>query len=432
MLRLTALLFLTFAAPAVAGPGDLDRSFADHGRVAFTAGVSGSRATDVAAVGSGSLLTAGWSVGSFTGNRYNNYAPAFTATRLSGAGRVDTGFGSAGWVGFLGDPVGIYQLRGDVKVAPLPDGGAIVAGMLWEGRLGAEQIAVFKLRPDGSRDFAFGSGGVALIGGVRFDLAGMGVDASGRVVIAGTSGTGAFVRRLLPNGALDTDYGVAEVAPAAADALLVMPDGAAYVAVGGSGIASFYRVEAQGGPARHLTSLGLHDRRGYFSEVTALARGPRGTLLAAGNDSAPGDDGTTEYGWVARLRRDGKLDRGFGTRGRATVRVPRRAASIADMTRDAHGLIVLAGTAGSNGHVEALAARLTPSGRHDRRFGDRGTVVIRRLGVSGAIRMVASTANALTIDRRGRIVLAGTVYDNNIYIREDLGKSYFAVARLKG
>jgi len=38
----------------------------------------------------------------------------------------------------------------------------------------------------------------------------------------------------------------------------------------------------------------------------------------------------------------------------------------------------------------------------------------------------------VAIDARGRIVLGGVAFDDNYGIREDLGRSYFAAARLKG
>src|SRR3954465_8885226 len=46
MLRLTTLLLLVLAAPAAAEPGDLDRTFGHHGRLAFAGEVGYSWATD--------------------------------------------------------------------------------------------------------------------------------------------------------------------------------------------------------------------------------------------------------------------------------------------------------------------------------------------------------------------------------------------------
>ena len=46
--------------------------------------------------------------------------------------------------------------------------------------------------------------------------------------------------------------------------------------------------------------------------------------------------------------------------------------------------------------------------------------------------LVASQARHVAIDDRGRIVIAGEVYDDDYELRDDLGKSYPAIARLHG
>ena len=46
--------------------------------------------------------------------------------------------------------------------------------------------------------------------------------------------------------------------------------------------------------------------------------------------------------------------------------------------------------------------------------------------------LVASQARHVAVDDRGRIVLAGEVYDDDYELRDDLGKSYPAIARLHG
>ena len=75
--------------------------------------------------------------------------------------------------------------------------------------------------------------------------------------------------------------------------------------------------------------------------------------------------------------------------------------------------------------------RLTSRGRADARFGRRG-IVAKQLGALSGVRLVASEANFVAIDRRGRIVIAGTAYDDEYAIRDDNGTPYGAVARLQG
>ena len=58
--------------------------------------------------------------------------------------------------------------------------------------------------------------------------------------------------------------------------------------------------------------------------------------------------------------------------------------------------------------------------------------VAKQIGVLRGVRLIASEAHHVAIDDRGRIVLAGVTYDDDYAIRDDLGRSYPAVARLQG
>ena len=77
---------------------------------------------------------------------------------------------------------------------------------------------------------------------------------------------------------------------------------------------------------------------------------------------------------------------------------------------------------------QAGVARLSANGNLDRRFG----IVAKRLGSLRGVRLIASEARHVAIDDRGRIVIAGEAYDDDYGIRDDLGRSYPAIARLKG
>jgi hypothetical protein len=90
--------------------------------------------------------------------------------------------------------------------------------------------------------------------------------------------------------------------------------------------------------------------------------------------------------------------------------------------------------AGVSVHAIDPAGRRVRSSRltlHDTSGHHAGTVLLR-IGSSAGTRLIASQARALAIDKRNRIVVAGAAYDDDAAIREDLGRSYFAVARLKG
>ena len=91
--------------------------------------------------------------------------------------------------------------------------------------------------------------------------------------------------------------------------------------------------------------------------------------------------------------------------------------------------MVVAGSAeATHGSFQAAVARLSARGRLDQRFG----VVVERLGTLRGVTLVASQARHVALDDRGRIVLAGEVYDDDYELRDDLGKTYPAIARLHG
>lgn len=417
MLRLTIALCLILAAPAAAKPGDLDRTFATRGSTVFAGGPGYMSASDVALRADGSLLVAG------NGQQKlgENWVEASTLARMTRSGRLQ------GRTVLIAPPHGPYYTNpATQRLALLPDGGVVIAATLdWQSH---PHIAVFRVRADGTPDTSFGADGVASAGEELY-VAEMGVDGAGRIVLAATRshGDAAVVLRLEPNGALDTGYGFVSLT-GSAGALLVRRDGSAVVATTHRGRArhrasvSVHTLDPAG--RRVLSSrLGLHDTSGYQAAATALAPGPQGKLLVAGFDAR-----RHVYGWVARLDAFGAVDQRFGRR---TIASKTHDVEIRDMARDHRGRIVLAGARSHFDLPRTLVARLTPSGRRDRRFGPDGTVVLR-IGSRPKTRLIASDADALAIDARNRIVLAGTAYDDDAGIREDLGRSYFAVARLKG
>jgi uncharacterized delta-60 repeat protein len=416
MLRLTILLLLVLAAPAAAKPGDLDRGFANRGRLAFAGGPGYTSASDVAIRADGSLLVAGNGQEKVS----ENWLEASTLATLTNRGRLERR------TVLSAPPRGpFYTNPATQTLALLPDGAALIAATLdWQSH---PRVAIFRVNADGTPDPGFGTNGVASAGEELY-LSGLGVDGSGRIVLAATRSRGdtAVVMRLLPDGALDARYGVTSLT-GSAGALLVRRDGSAFVATtrgkrGKRASVSVHKLDPAGRRVRS-SRLILHDTSGFQANAAALAPGPRGSLLIAGNDAR-----RHTYGWLARLRADGSIDRRFARR---TLESKTHDVSIADIARDRRDRIVLAGSRSHYDVPRTLVARLTPSGKRDRRFGPDGTVLLQ-IGSRAKTRLIASEANAVAVDARDRIVLAGAAYDDDAAIREDLGRSNFAVARLKG
>ena len=68
---------------------------------------------------------------------------------------------------------------------------------------------VKRVLPDGTIDRGFGRRGAAMLPGraARFPVAGQAIDASGRLLLAGTSGHSFFLTRFTSNGRLDRAFG---------------------------------------------------------------------------------------------------------------------------------------------------------------------------------------------------------------------------------
>jgi hypothetical protein len=247
-------LALALAALAAA-PGDLDRSFADGGRVAYPSGTGG-YATGLALRDNRPLLSV--------------TAPTPAVLRLTASGKVASR--TAGAPRFAGD----YALTD--------------AGVL--SRIGSATSVKLAV-PEGQEVAAFG------------------VDGQGRAVLL--MRYRGVILRFLPDGSLDPGY-AGRVGDPSAFAVLVRRDGG--VRVLASDDRRDTRVMALDARGRRVP--GFHTRtlmQGRFPRYTGprtIVAGPGGTLLVAGG-------GLGRSGWVARLRADGRADRRFGDRGLAVI-----------------------------------------------------------------------------------------------------------------
>jgi uncharacterized delta-60 repeat protein len=189
------------AITALRADGGLDRTFGDGGGVIVPRDVREGDALLRAADGT---LTA---VGRRPAGDGSSLGPP-AAVRLRAGGCLVAGYGGDG----VADVPGIAQIGCPTcrSTALLPDGGLVVAGS--GGRAPGFRFTVARLRPDGSPDPGFGSGGVAR------PLPGPGsatavVVQPGRIVVLGTAGAddASVLVGLRPDGSLDPAFGVVEL-----------------------------------------------------------------------------------------------------------------------------------------------------------------------------------------------------------------------------
>ncbi|HVW32495.1 MAG TPA: hypothetical protein VHL53_08155, partial [Acidimicrobiia bacterium] len=243
----------------------------------------------------------------------------------SGPGPDDPLIPTFGDRGLLTD----YALRGG-RIAPLPDGRFVVAG--GDGSYG-DNLAVARYLADGERDTTFGDHGVVVIRTPGYHLtpglAGVGVDAAGRVTVAGDIATGdpsnpnldLLLVRLRPDGSPDPTFGtggrVQRDLGGAEDAAWarVDPDGSVLVA----GVQRLPAVVVEGHllVARFLPTGALDPAFGPGGYATAdvganaelygFAEGPTGAFYAVGNAGG--------LSFLAGLLPNGHLDPTFGSGG---------------------------------------------------------------------------------------------------------------------
>ncbi|HEX2087760.1 MAG TPA: hypothetical protein VHF89_18895, partial [Solirubrobacteraceae bacterium] len=270
-------------------------------------------------------------------------------------GELDPAFGGGrGWVEHG------FAAGGAADVAPLPDGGLLVAGTSAGG--GTARGELVRLRPDGSGDPAFGAEGLAASTAAdgrfeRYDA--VAALADGGALVAGAADLpdgdqGFLLARFAPDG------GVARATAtpfpggvATAHALLALPDGSAIVAgsAGGGAAADWalarYRPDGTLDPSFGDDGRVVTAASAYEDRLLALAAGPGATIVAAGSAGAEGGS-RTEFA-VARFLPSGRLDPAFGRGGVVRVPLPGDAAAAGGVAALRDGSVVAAGTAQHGG-----------------------------------------------------------------------------------
>ena len=259
------------------------------------------------------------------------------------------------------------------------------------------------------------------------------IQPDGRIVVAG--GSGPQVRA--PNGSdfalarytlagkLDPSFGVdgrvvTDFGPNsyAAD-VAIQADGKIVVAGGTWGF-PFHSALARYTPDGHLDrSFGVRGKVSTrFGPANAVVIQDDGKIIAAGS-SGGGECIYQKSFALARYRPDGTLDQSFGIKGTVTTDVGPCAYVDAVVTQG-RGLIVAAGPSGSPSSL--TVTRYYPDGILDRSFGAGGKVRTK-FGQRFA------TAADVTVERTGKIVVAGT--SGEFHADEFGTPRNFALARYK-
>ncbi len=323
-------------------------------------------------------------------------------------------------------------------MASAPNGRTVVAG--------ERSLAVY-LR-DGRLDSHFADHGklsLPLLSGALPTIEDIAVDTEGRVAIAGTArqptgGAAAMIVRFLPNGALDpsfggsghgillTDFGLPAIqgppgvgdppAPAQVTARSIAIDSLGRIVIAGGAVAFMGYCRSAGYQRHHhiylarLTPDGaldsdfgqdgwvVNDQQAWMGGMILTQTG-KPTYITDQNDaiSCEGFGG----GLMVRLRGNGGPDLTFGANGQQSVSPEESRPRQIAIDRDGRILVLRDATSSETKHGPdfQVLSRWNADGSFDSGFGTkRGMSVLKLPGGE-------SSLNALTVDLRGRPLLAG-------------------------
>jgi uncharacterized delta-60 repeat protein len=395
------VMLLVPAIPGVAAsgsPGDLDSTFGHGGKVRVSLGRADSALSDAVRLSNDRILAAGYAK---IGSSYDVAVARFTPN-----GKLDTSFGG-------GDGVATANFGAIDSAAALvvqPDGRIVTVG----GVCGASScnVGVARFRANGTLDPTFGTGGKRKINlGASENGVDVALRSDGKIVVGANTnlGGGAFhfaVARLRPNGTLDPTFGTGGIAKPGSDiymsALALVSSGR--IIVGGvSQTANDFGLERLKPNGQVDTTFGTGgttttDFDGGYDAIDAMLIGPGGTILGAGQSEQAGN--LRVYA-LARYLPDGGLDPSFGSGGMVKTQFGTLHASVGALAFQQDGRILAAGFDRKTENNEQFSvARYESNGDLDTSFGQGGKVTTD-------ITPKDDNATAVIIQSSGRIVLAG-------------------------
>lgn len=391
--------------------GSLDTTFDDDGKVLTTFGDGQASASALAVDTNGRAVVAG--------HFYRSYdSRHWMLARYLPDGRLDATFGRNGAIVTRFNELWSEQAT-DIA---LDSSGRIVAAGWGEGfdspSRAEERMALARYNEDGTLDLTFSEDGkrsLSFPDHPRATAHAVGIDASGRIVVAGRAASNPALARFTEGGQLDSSFDddgrvVTELDPRlTVYDMVIAPDGK--IVVAGSAIVDSgfqfalarYNPDGSLDPTFGLDGRVFTDFAGSSAEwAQGIAIDPAGKIVAAGQAEVR----FTEWQFaLARYNSDGSLDPTFDADGTVLIDFATSSAEDASSVAiDADGRIVAVGNAylGPGGFPFALA-RLNTDGSLDSSFDGDGQVLTDFGGF-------ARTSD-VAIDADGKITAAGIAAD---------------------
>lgn len=389
--------------------GSIDRGFGNRGKIITN--LPNNRndfAKAIVLQPDGKIIVAGYS------NRLTTLND-FVLVRYLSDGTLDTNFNGTGIV-----TTDISTNQNDLAfdAALQSDGKIVVAGYTATASQ-ANNFAVVRYNIDGSLDAAFGGNGkvTADIAAGSDDFArGVALQADGKIVAAGWSGSDYAVTRFNTTGTLDTTFSLDGLLTTNfgknsvdnAKSVVVQPDGKIIAAGRSRSDFALARYNSDGTLDTTFANNGLFVRNEGGSSVNGAADGGNAVALAPdGKIFVSGDAYNSPQNYdfaIMRLNSNGTLDTGFdGADGMLSTDLNNASE---DFGRAAvlqpDGRIIVAGSSNPvNGARVVALARYNSNGLLDSSFGNSGIVLTDIANTN------SENATAVAVQANGKIVVAG-------------------------
>ncbi|MDC3954838.1 hypothetical protein [Polyangium jinanense] len=371
--------------------GRLDDTFGVNGMARVSFGAADDGAFFGLDVAGDRILAAGWAAGGLGGVR-------FRLARLTTSGRLDPTFGGSGTLGTGFSPA-ISDTSFAVAVGHQSDGGIVAMGHRDKFHGESANIALMRFEPDGSiGGSGFGTDGKSLIdlGGEESVADGLVLPNDKILVVGGRGSQEILIARATRTGALDTTFAapkgyVTVPVGVSAHARSVALDASGRILVAGTAdldqgtIMVVLRLTADGVLDPSFGGDGVIEagRDTNRERAESVAPSADGTIVVAGDTGGDNPDFV-----VRRFLADGSPDLSFGSEGRAEG--PRHAGNMRaeDMVVLPGGGILVVGNSPENETiVSPVLVRYTCDGRVDTTFGVHGILRVY-LGENGVLHTV--------------------------------------------
>jgi uncharacterized delta-60 repeat protein len=304
----------------------------------------------------------------------------FFLARYNSDGSLDISFGNGGIVTTDVSRGERYDWANAVAIDGV--GRIVVAGYtstIHSPSMSYPSMALARYDSDGFLDGTFGDGGIVITDIYSRSLViGMAIDNLGRIVTAGSSNSAFTLARYNSDGTLDHTFG------------------------GDNGIVTITNIGGIGG----------------YEWAATVAIDSLGRIVAAGQAPTFVDAREVHSSFaLVRCNSDGTLDTSFGNGGTVTTHISgygvAREDSVAGMVIDSLGRIVAVGSCPFDcGAFDFELARYNSDGTLDATFGNGG-LVTTHLGTTFS----DNSSQAVSIDRVGLIVVAGSSDDDSALVR---------------